>query len=817
MEDMVKELTVCTLCHNKKQQPKRLKCMHSFCKTCLVEHITSFFGQGSYPCPICAAATLPAYSRTDVDGAVFRSLVADTFCETLCYFTDDSRDPNCKSHGHAISEFCLDCCVPLCDTCRHDSSTHNDCRTLKDAQSDILSKLINSKMATLVPGTVNSIDSFADQCSKLAPKIETVFDQTEQNIEQIDSYFNNIKQQTIDFITKQHIATKERYRHLSQRESDYILLKQSSSNKTLHYMGVFKNFLENFTTPQAFPKYSDLAILSIIRNAESLLEEFDNNPLRSLTQDVNNTFNVRCEINTAFEDRLTDTKLVDLELVSSCHSAPFAAYFGRNRASVAANLTQNTRSADNRNNTRGNRVVGRGNARECDRKGNQSLRLGVPRSAQPSDNSRRNRSLSPRDRIRSSDEHIRPSHSSRRLRVTLQLPGNRCRPRSANDVREELPTYQEAIRGPDRGNYYRQNAGRNVPAPSAPPMPTQIQLPVAPSLSTANQQPVAPIIAISPNPNTYIQVPSGGSPSGRSPIFSATRRGFQGRVARPFEGAVLGKPMSNIKFDKIVLGVSIGTENGIISGVCRLSKYYALADKFKKCIHVIQRTGDNVKLKKEISLGNSVPWDIAPMTNKKCVVATSESQVLVVVSCNYRGVPQVCEEVSVAAFYISVEYVQNGECFVCGFPRQEQMCSGVDILASQGDVLRSFQLDANGAPLFLNPSKIGVTESDGLVICDDERNTVYLMTSDQMQFVPYMGTGDQCIRKPCSLATIPEFRRVMVLDEVDDQLAVVSSDGVFVESFKQVFKLPNPKHFVVYKNELFVVHGNGDLTFYSLT
>ncbi|XP_071115766.1 E3 ubiquitin-protein ligase TRIM56-like [Haliotis cracherodii] len=117
-------LCSCRICGRPQRRPKALPCLHSFCKTCLNDHINGELernGSKSFPCPKCRQTTLlPSDGRRGRHGDSFKD---DTFVnklsEVLTAYNDDKSCDICDRRDVTAPavNWCMDCYDALCDAC----------------------------------------------------------------------------------------------------------------------------------------------------------------------------------------------------------------------------------------------------------------------------------------------------------------------------------------------------------------------------------------------------------------------------------------------------------------------------------------------------------------------------------------------------------------------------------------------------------------------------------------------------------------------------------------------------------------------------
>lgn len=118
------EITNCFICKKVYNLPKVLPCFHSFCCSCLEDHIAKSLnqnGQRNFACPLCeekceiSSAVLPGqYAHGFQDDLFLAKLVElqSAMCDSKECDICDRRDEKTPA-----SHWCMDCNDALCDTC----------------------------------------------------------------------------------------------------------------------------------------------------------------------------------------------------------------------------------------------------------------------------------------------------------------------------------------------------------------------------------------------------------------------------------------------------------------------------------------------------------------------------------------------------------------------------------------------------------------------------------------------------------------------------------------------------------------------------
>ena len=109
------EFVCCTLCLRSYHSPKVLPCLHSFCKTCLHDHIASHTNSiDKFPCPVCQA-------YTDIPHGGSAGFKTNTFLSNLqeLVLSQGAGNRKCNNCEAKNANFrCLECQDYLCSGCQ---------------------------------------------------------------------------------------------------------------------------------------------------------------------------------------------------------------------------------------------------------------------------------------------------------------------------------------------------------------------------------------------------------------------------------------------------------------------------------------------------------------------------------------------------------------------------------------------------------------------------------------------------------------------------------------------------------------------------
>ena len=142
--DDLRQFVQCSLCNQTLQEPKLLKCFHTFCKSCIQRHAQPKEQVNILECAKCSSQTsLQELSDVeDLPPSVLHSRILQVVA-----FADSECCSVSESHSPALWQ-CLDCDRSLCDECLKSHSTFTkDHRvvSLSDLKKEDIESMMRSK------------------------------------------------------------------------------------------------------------------------------------------------------------------------------------------------------------------------------------------------------------------------------------------------------------------------------------------------------------------------------------------------------------------------------------------------------------------------------------------------------------------------------------------------------------------------------------------------------------------------------------------------------------------------------------------------
>ncbi|XP_033109500.1 E3 ubiquitin-protein ligase TRIM33-like [Anneissia japonica] len=134
VEDVDKKFLECTICLKQLQNPKSLKCLHSFCCACLEDWVKE---KGELTCPTCSKSySIPEGGLQNLTANIFIKNVLESI---ELFSNKDQMKCVCEIEGQA-KYYCQDCRQFLCTTCcnqhkRYKLFVNHKLHAVEDVQS----------------------------------------------------------------------------------------------------------------------------------------------------------------------------------------------------------------------------------------------------------------------------------------------------------------------------------------------------------------------------------------------------------------------------------------------------------------------------------------------------------------------------------------------------------------------------------------------------------------------------------------------------------------------------------------------------------
>ncbi|KAK7106051.1 E3 ubiquitin-protein ligase TRIM56-like [Littorina saxatilis] len=104
--------------------------------------------------------------------------------------------------------------------------------------------------------------------------------------------------------------------------------------------------------------------------------------------------------------------------------------------------------------------------------------------------------------------------------------------------------------------------------------------------------------------------------------------------------------------------------------------------------------------------------------------------------------------------------------------------TSVDLINRTGDVIKSFNVDPTGTPIFIDPRYVTFSQEGNYVISDVATNTVKCISPEGALLFTYHPGGAHVLRKPQGLC-IDNIGNVFIADYGNSRIQLITSEGAF--------------------------------------
>ncbi|KAK7477529.1 hypothetical protein BaRGS_00031214 [Batillaria attramentaria] len=102
----------------------------------------------------------------------------------------------------------------------------------------------------------------------------------------------------------------------------------------------------------------------------------------------------------------------------------------------------------------------------------------------------------------------------------------------------------------------------------------------------------------------------------------------------------------------------------------------------------------------------------------------------------------------------------------------------VDVISQTGDVIKSFNVDPAGNPIFVDPRYLTFSHEGNYVITDVATNTVKCISPDGLLLFSYQPSGAHVLRKPQGLCT-DNIGNIFIADYGNSRVQLITNEGAF--------------------------------------
>ncbi|OWF56093.1 Tripartite motif-containing protein 3 [Mizuhopecten yessoensis] len=777
--DAVRAMVTCPICRNTKKFPKKLRCQHSFCAACIANYMCSFTGKASFSCPVCQDSNTCVNDTVDITDSF--QLPEDVFIQKLCDCVNSpasesatSDQLECPMHpGETASHFCIQCAVGVCKDCRSENHQNDSCQlvNLQDG-SEAIQQASKQKSQTLKYSLGQMAVELCGIESTLQSKENDVLSSKDLTTDKVKAYYAELLEKVTHYLQEQEQKVLSHLEVVIKKETDCILQRLVVTSSMLTSLQRRKNVLANIientgeVLSQAESLNLQMHMMNNVSEYRTVMQDLKSVSLKDLT--------LRFMINTDLEDMLTESDLVKIELVNSCHSAPVPAMFETHNISSPENQSFLSSQQSSLSETENRPRVRRSNSAESEGRSDNS-RLPSVRSESSE------RRTGTKERRPKPSPYTDTGRQSQNRSLRPPTRGPRTRPKSPQNIPDDIgppPPYSPNLIEIDPPTSRRQN---RRPRPSAPPLQAQQQ----PGTLFTRPPPVA------------MTIPKVG-------------------VLVPHERAMpqITQKIANVQYQSMLDCKAEGdTRTPRIIGIAVIGRRLILADKWNNNLKVI--TKDFRRIEQVVACHSFQPWDIASYAVGRCVVAAPKEKILAFVGrARHTSQIQVVGKINVAASYASITYFERENNFICGICPPYGGPS-IDILNTSGVVLKSFKSDSFGKPLFTYPRNISVTDEGTIVVCDLDTRSAILVNADNGMYKMFSGNEQVQLQDPQCVEVLESHQLVLVLNSKFRKLIALSFSGEVIQQVDDVPILDNARRVIRYGNNLVFVHQDGAVTFYT--
>ncbi|XP_069142218.1 tripartite motif-containing protein 3-like [Argopecten irradians] len=292
MKELLQELYKCGICGGKSNCSKKLRCQHSFCKDCLVNHILNYFGSAYFPCPTCSYKHVPREPETEVSEQSLLELREDVLTKDLQRFykegdKDESDDEipgkdivsnlRCMVHSGFSAEF-------YCNNCNtvvfgHIENAHSQAKVIEEK---LKSKLDNLKS-------------------------------NEQQVEKVKSYFVDLKEKISRFLEDQEQSILAKVKNLQEKEVDRVQTDLSVCESVAKSLIQFENLIMQI---QMHANVKPAQNMILVNHLEASVLVY-NQMLPEVEANAHSSFDLRVVINTEHENQIFGSDILNIEVINS--------------------------------------------------------------------------------------------------------------------------------------------------------------------------------------------------------------------------------------------------------------------------------------------------------------------------------------------------------------------------------------------------------------------------------------------------------------------------------------------------------------------
>ncbi|XP_061180164.1 RING finger protein nhl-1-like [Saccostrea echinata] len=792
--DQVTTLSLCSVCQNTLQSPRRLVCGHGFCFTCIRSYLEEFNGKSTYPCPKCKHCI---NADPEVDDTYIKSLPEDDVTQE--FILAKEKNIECKFHLRAdIDSYCKTCVVPLCVLCRQEG--HTNCEIIRPGEQ--LKEVFEEIKDVLMKKLRQMVSEFTDTHGTLLPKGRQLLMEKEQTALGISDYFSDLRQKVTQYLLQQEQKVQEDLDHLVSLEKDLLAEDLKLCTTMLEDVEEKSKIYKKIC--DASDKICETSMFRICSGMNRHLIQMNSMKNKFLLDPPETRF----IINTELEDAMTSSDLIKIEVLNTRQ------YDHRKDTTIVHNEERPIEEVTEENSS---------DVNDQDRTDNSNSSSSSVTSETESESDQENDEITETCHnteqnnvfieISNTEEPPPPYPGIFSEQSSRQTPQQQEEPRIYPTGDQTKPALSDVISGSSPRQFHHLR-----PIPSAP-LPNLMDRTEGSSWSTESEDQARP--PRSPQPVRY-------AISGRPRVSSE-------RSPQPQRRHQHHHPNHHQSVDRTRSRDRPGTRLCLqmcwkasstaigdmkpprIFGLAWIDhEYLLLADRWNHRLKVVHSSGNVVHV---FSLGNFQPWDIANMPEKYSAITVPDAKMIYIMFFIKPDL-MIKRKIATKKGYSVLTYNPDDRTFIGATLSQFFSPPGIDILDSDGRILTSCYPENTGRTFLSYPRGISMVD-DRIMVTDFQKKSVIFvkMSGRGHIFQKYQGTETFPLREPNGLALNPRDRYVIVIDSRSNRLHVVSPSGRFLGMVETELDNDEPCKAAIFvhrdsKPMLAIAYSNGNVATY---
>ncbi|XP_069142222.1 B-box type zinc finger protein ncl-1-like [Argopecten irradians] len=753
MKELLQELYKCGICGGKSNCSKKLRCQHSFCKDCLVNHILNYFGSAYFPCPTCSYKHVPREPETEVSEQSLLELREDVLTKDLQRFykegdKDESDDEipgkdivsnlRCMVHSGFSAEFyCNNCNTVVCEECTCDAHAH--CSGLRKIEEGMTRETYLKCLQVF-----GHIENAHSQAKVIEEKLKSKLDNlksNEQQVEKVKSYFVDLKEKISRFLEDQEQSILAKVKNLQEKEVDRVQTDLSVCESVAKSLIQFENLIMQI---QMHANVKPAQNMILVNHLEASVLVY-NQMLPEVEANAHTSFDLRVVINTEHENQIFGSDILNIEVINST---------GRDTLSAADTTEDNMTSQ---------RIIDESSTSDASVSTGDIASPAVANEFPVPVTGSEETS----GQAFTHDNHLSPTHASGRRSPSASTELDMIPP----PKEDAPPSYSSVVH--DCAAY---GLPSNIPSDSKHPL----SLPQ--SMGASNVTPSAPgLTGLSDDddefqlPSTHKELTRRHSPDFKYPASASSSSPFAHLVANiPKE--LRQTPVYVISGFELRNSVSIrlpteGCELQL-AGIVRIKDVFVVLNQTNRCLKMLKRLQGKVKVRKVFSFEKDVnPTSVVAISDIECVVTCPNAEQLVFLTFDRLPTSPDAKLLKIikAGPYESLAYDKRTHNLI-GARRLPS--PSVEFLDLEGRLKKRIRISSSSAVI----RNMVITEADMLIMCDvDARKVLYVEnTRENSHAKRFSGSVAQKIKDPQGSIALPGRNTILVFDGANGDVFATS-------------------------------------------